>query len=736
MSEKPLRYRATRKKIILKTFIKTYAMTNPIINRLALLILLPLAAGIMEMVAWGIFEDGDVGFATFFAILGAFLFLLIFPLYRVFYTVIELKSDGVGLSGKGLSPVFLKWGQISRIKEGMVYPKGWLMPGLALFDSVKKLKILIPYAIQNYDELREKVLEEWKKRKIPPRFPLVIKRFPFFRLEIDIDGVRLRRWFKVICIPVNEISVTQFGFYYLFRKTVRFSEFYEITLKNGRSFKIYGWFLSLPEIDWAINKILSHKPRVVGPVGISEEKLSNSLWRFGFVGVLWGGLPSFYFGKILFSPIPRVLALGGFLFLLLTLYGLTFRAFMRKGLVTHDPVPPKTYFSVLAAVVLPLLVLVVSDYSTRSIFRFAGQRMMEEVKQEARVAGYKMELPSNLPKLKDEENAVYFLKKAIDIKSAKFLIYSDKNNPDYRKSFYKNKTQIDFLSDFQKDMLAGNLTAEEMGFARKLIQTHTETLQLIEKAYRKQKVDWGLDFTVPYYRVEVPHMSGYLNWSRLLVCRAFFEARAGQQSQALASLKTALFLGDASRQSRTLIGQMINVAIYKLVLDKAPLILNKIDPRLVEKEFFPALKSEELIQDLLEALRYESFGHGEWGETMNFSLINRTFAEWSQASYYKGQIHKFNTLALPYSERSKAFEKAQEEAKRSRWFFYLDNSISEIQFFDKALEAVAYCRLARVGTEARLFREKNKRWPDAVWELKEKKLDDHKDPFTDGIICE
>src|SRR5208337_1776640 len=56
----------------------------------------------------------------------------------------------------------------------------------------------------------------------------------------------------------------------------------------------------------------------------------------------------------------------------------------------------------------------------------------------------------------------------------------------------------------------------------------------------------------------------------------------------------------------------------------------------------------------------------------------------------------------------------------------------DFSFHNKLLESVAYCRLAAASVEARLYHQKNNRWPENVGQLPAKAMDYYSDPFADG----
>ena len=74
---------------------------------------------------------------------------------------------------------------------------------------------------------------------------------------------------------------------------------------------------------------------------------------------------------------------------------------------------------------------------------------------------------------------------------------------------------------------------------------HEDILKLIDTAFEKQKVDWGMDFTIkPSYNIKIPTTGPMLNFSRLLLCRAVVQARDGRWIQeALRSTKLGPFHG-------------------------------------------------------------------------------------------------------------------------------------------------------------------------------------------------
>jgi len=401
-----------------------------------------------------------------------------------------------------------------------------------------------------------------------------------------------------------------------------------------------------------------------------------------------------------------------------------------------------------------------------------GQMQLALVKSNILQTGYSFTPPLNPPRLPDEQNGVYYLRRAAMAESAKTWLAptmtldgpvqpEDDPKAPWNQPFYKKLSENEFLSDFKTSIADQTLTPEKMAYARKLLREHSESLALIHQAALTGNFDWGQDFGVPWFgKVKLPRIAFLLFLARLSACEAYVQARDGQYEKSLESLKDGFAIAEASRNSRFLISEMIGEAIPKMLLDVVR-VMPAVPPSLLEKQLLPALQPWETGTRFPDTLNFEFFiMHGslnqmswrdladyfqladDYTDTKGAGLSNqvkgffyRPFLEWDMASDLTYALQLTNGLQLPFQERKAFFEKTGVKFQKKCWAIggsgFTWNGFYNMQA--KADECVADCRLAHAAVEARLFHDKNKHWPDALWELEdEKNKSEFLDPFNDG----
>jgi len=708
--------------------VRSYSVSTTSFEWLFIYVTFPLLIIGVGYLAWVFINEGSVFEAAVNGLLFILLVLLLGPILKVRATKIIIRSDGIEKIEWKNKHIFIKWKDIFAPEDGWHYSN--MYQGLSIFNSSGKLIMVVPFVMTDYDEIRERIVFEWSKLVPPKRLPTYFGRFPIFKLSLDSKGICFKQLHKTTFIAWNKVTFIQWGFYYLGRSAARMGRFIEVTGDNGRMIRIPGVLFPLTKIYVLLKR---NSPKAKGysikdTLVVQSNKLSKNFWKSCAAGILWSILPGLYIGKVMFRG-NGVSGILGFVLLILFIFGFTFSALKRKGLVVTSDTSQKP--NDFASSILTMLVLVLSFYVTGTIVSYSGKRALENVKSKALSNGYSFAPPINAPHLGDNENAVYFMKKAVDAKSADSLLKADKNDKTF-KPFYNNKSERDFLMDFHLHMLNGALSNEEIRYGKKLIAIHNESLNYLDEAYQKKRVDWGLDFNQSMYEMKYPLIGPHLTFTRLLICRAYLQARENRGIDAIQSLKTALFLGDSIRQTRSLMDVMVAAGIYKMVAQRIQIVLKGVDSSLIGRELLPLLNPQELINGLREAQQYEHFGglqrreRNKWNGNFYGSFYN-----YDLTSDYEAQIKKMDVLKLPFSERTKAWNNALNEIEGNRWWLGSLMDSLDNDMFNKVLETASYCRMAQASVEAKIFKNKHNRWPDSVLDLKTGISEDFRDPFTD-----
>jgi hypothetical protein len=409
-----------------------------------------------------------------------------------------------------------------------------------------------------------------------------------------------------------------------------------------------------------------------------------------------------------------------------------FFAIKRKSLVIHKSVNRQEVHAVAASILIFLSFAAGLGFAVLS-YEGIGQTRLMAVKNEIKKAGYSMEMPAKTDELSADKNAVIDLRKAVEIKSAKSLVCISDSEPDWKAPFYKGMSQFDTLTAIYEDYKAGKWSDTDTALGLRLLADHQESISSIETAYQKQKVDWGTDFShKPTYEIDVPKLGGFLPMGRLFLIKSFLLSKQGNTNAALRSLKTLLFVGSAAQQSQFMLGEMIDVAIYKMELSKLSQVVDSMDPQLVKKELFPLLNESGLEDGYRKSLQLEMFGLAGWKETYDWGFPFHLFVKLNIADFYQCEFNILSYINQPYSRQEAFIQKGLKTYGEKRWVVgSLKWPIQLYSLHPKILEAMAWCRLTRAAVEARIYHEKTGRWPQNVGELPKNNPDDYTDPFAD-----
>ena len=674
---------------------------------------------------WMGYKKNDIGI-VFVGIIGGLIFIfLYFVFMNLKNTKFEIHSDRIVLNkGKG-SSVFLPWRELSTVREVVTGA------GLLLIGASSKSKIIVPLQTENYDVARERIFAEWDKIRPPLTLPATYRAFPMRSITLDSKGITVHRIFRTTVLTWRQVKLIQWGFNYFLDPRVRFS-FLRIEAENGLALKLRGWRGRLPEIYLVLRRVWHRSRRMSlkqekDPLQITEGRLFKNIWLAVLGGALWAVAPGLFLGKFLMGKLVWLF----FTILIILLFGIPIWAFKRESLVLRTAAPRKEIHPFRTAVLI-LCSFCFGFLFCRYFFSYVGEWELRKVKSEIAEAGFKMGIPANDPRVPDQDNAVYYLRKANELPSSASLIYKrDKREKAYDEPFYGKKTQQNVLDQIMKDLETGVWSQEERALARRLLAAHQDGIRLIENASQAKGIDWGIDYSVrPAYNIEVPRMV-VLNWTRLFICKAYLEAGRGDEKAALKSMRTCFFLGDVSRRVRFIIGDMIATACYKIMLVRAPSILSKMDPAQLKKEFLPSLDVKGLVDAFKACEEFEHFTLKSWRENFNWGIY-KPFIAHDLAVCYVYQLRKLKDLELVYSKQKAAIDKENADFQNKSWFFGSISYSNEFGMHSKLLESVAYCHMAAMSVEARLYHKKKHRWPEKVEQLPAKAANDYSDPFSDG----
>lgn len=416
----------------------------------------------------------------------------------------------------------------------------------------------------------------------------------------------------------------------------------------------------------------------------------------------------------------------------------------RLGKKTDYKIRTKHVLKLLAVTIpVTLVSIIISSSITAFSWNFIGNISLANAKQDLRSAGFSYERPSNKPKPADKDNAVYWFKKAGDSleKSLK---------PESGDKFYNKKTEEEFLGFFFDKVSKGSITGEELAYAKKFVRKHEKSLNLFEEGASKKIVHWGIDQSKPWPEREIPKYAYFISLGKLVCIKAVVEAENGNIQRSAETIKSGLIFAGGAGTEPELIAKMIRLALYNISLKTAKFIFPKISPSEAKRLWNPYLKPDEILSDFRKTMQLELLCSGEWVAQLScfdkqywegdfgsmIGMIYWPFLKLDVASHYRAIKHDLEALQMPYSKYESKMENAEDNFRRKVWLLGQISHPNFANLYSNTLVTVAYMRLAKTAMEAQLYKQKNGRWPEAVWEMvtdaeKEKFFDD---PFTGGKL--
>lgn len=350
-----------------------------------------------------------------------------------------------------------------------------------------------------------------------------------------------------------------------------------------------------------------------------------------------------------------------------------------------------------------------------------GGLVLAGVTEEARQAGYAVEMPSPQPKIADENNAAFWYKR---INAVPSLAKIEQREPD-------NKLILEFIGK----ALNGKAGPKDYANARELVARHGDGLKLAERAASSGGMNWEIDWNHdPIWEMPIPQYFGVVMMGRILAVRAILEARDGNSRQAVESVRLGLVMSRALGDQDHLIGTLCQMLISKSVLDAASIVLRAAPLSLVLKQWQPLLNPESVEKSFWAAMGYENFAQALWFSHIGWWDVvfgkYRQLREGSLAclSYYwpflkldissslRANIAINDSMKLPYPKIRENYRQAFENSLRTRWILAQVAAPEYTKIHGRMLIAMTTLRLARAALAAKQFKEQKNRWPDSSQE--------------------
>ncbi len=494
----------------------------------------------------------------------------------------------------------------------------------------------------------------------------------------------------------------------------------------------------------------------------------KNIWPAAAAGVLLVTVPGFYIGKV--CPWYRSMNLVFWLTTLLLVVALVF-IFKKIWVAIRraDANAPVQGSRPWQLFLLPFLTFAMGYYLAGSLWWTAGNIVLAFAKSDVLSAGFQVACPEKSPVLQDAKNAVVLFNQAWNAPSmrklgvvsalfdkppqgrfeenAKIYAYRAGLEDLSPQPFWGKKTENEFMQKFISDAMAGVTTREEKTYAHKFLKEHEDALGLIGQAFQAKGVDWGVDFNVePSWDIPFPRIAYYLSLARLLRTQALILALDGDAAGSVRSLQTGLFLGDTLRLSHTLIAEMIDTAIVRMMSSTVCAVLPQLEVKgHAGEELLPYLRSDRLENGFYTSMQWELFGYTRsfesigWldfanncktdgfyfgfggNEAANYlmGLMYRPFLLFDMASSYEYKIQLMKVIETNSGDWDKGYQAYQ----RNGWLLGLYALPRFAQMGEKVREALTICNQARIEVEIHMFHRKYKRFPATAEELEKWCLD-------------
>jgi len=312
-----------------------------------------------------------------------------------------------------------------------------------------------------------------------------------------------------------------------------------------------------------------------------------------------------------------------------------------------------------------------------------------------------------------------------------------------------------FLADFLRQAAKGKLVEGEVVQVKKLVEANRGALRLLAKASQAREITWGLDFSKPFWTIEIPPIFFLDRLARLQACEAILLARSGNAQEAANKLRTGFWLGQAAAASQHLLGAHVAVSINNIILDAAQFVLARIPHQVARKTWEPYLRPDEAPSGIKEHLVFEFFASADdlmklgWLGWIQTPLLTRgalgeillasvygPFLGVDVAATYRHFIRSLPCLTLPYPQIEPCWSKARKEFMKKGWLFGQIGVPAFPDAYTRGLVSQAQFRLALLALALRESKQKPGAWPQDLDQLEAAGVEKSvlQDPFSEGKL--
>ena len=302
------------------------------------------------------------------------------------------------------------------------------------------------------------------------------------------------------------------------------------------------------------------------------------------------------------------------------------------------------------------------------------------------------------------------------------------------------------LADVPKQALEGKLDAEALGKARASLERHHKALALIARGNQQPRTVFPINWE-DGMKVSFAHLTKLRKLARVQAAQTVVLAAEGKPDAAMASFQEGVKLETASSEERTLITQMVRIAIQEIALRslEASLKLSTPSKSALKKAYdslgetgelggmvqafegerafglanFEDIRSGKLDLGELQGMGSDSSGWlSSISRPSSFSPTGWLFAK--DENYYLDVMGAQIEQIQKYVENpAQAPSLADQPEREAPWFAILTRIIMPVysRAVDKGLDTLAHINCARVALAALAYRQETGQLPGSAAQI-------------------
>jgi len=318
------------------------------------------------------------------------------------------------------------------------------------------------------------------------------------------------------------------------------------------------------------------------------------------------------------------------------------------------------------------------------------------------------------------------------------------------------KNLLEYLGDLSNTFIKESLDTDKLAKLKQMIGQGvvTQALSIVEQGTRRSSCRFELNYDDGII-MQLPHLSGMRNLSRIFCAKTYIEAKNGNPEIAWDMVPTQLKFADALRSEPVLISQLVRIAMIRLSCNTIRKLCEIAPPNTQQvSDTQSLLRDFDDIRTLIFSIDADRLLLGEWVFSLpKYKLFNLNLHNNQQEDsglifrlLYYGIILKPVFLAdhaaylrfmregarfaeRPYSrEQGEILEKGVQKKR-----YILTSTLAPALYRVKQIhsEMIAEVRITQAGLALLQYKQKQDAFPATLEALK---LQNINDPFSDGLL--